>query len=138
MNKKINESNQLKELDKIKNNPNVPSIKIHLTQEENDEIYRITESEILSVYGINGSVEKRVYYRINQKIRDNQSIARGRLNSLKREFSNLTQLSKTQQSEFVYQIEFYISENKLKPYDITEENIIVFSKDFKENGELNL
>ena len=138
LNKKINESNQLKELDKIKNNPNVPSIKIHLTQEENDEIYRITEMEILSVHGINGSVENRVHYWVNQKIRDNQSIARGRLNSLKREFSNLTQLSKTQQSEFVYQIEFYISENKLKPYDITEENIIVFSKDFKENGKLKL
>ena len=136
--KKINESNQLKELDKIKNNPNVPSIKIHLTQEENDEIDRITEMEILSVHGINGSVENRVHYWVNQKIRDNQSIARGRLNSLKRDFSNLTQLSKIQQSEFVYQIEFYINENKLKPYDITEENIIIFSKDFKENGKLKL
>ena len=138
INKKINESIQLKELDRIKNNPNVPNIKIHLTQEENDEIYRITKTEILSINGIRGNVENRVYYWVNQKIRDNQSEARGRLNSLKRDFSNLTQLSKKQQSEFVYQIELYIYENKLKPYDITEENIIRFSEYFKNDGKLNL
>ena len=103
-----------------------------------DEIYSNVETEILDVYGINGDVESRVSFWVNQKIRDNQSEARGRLNSLKRDFSNLTQLSKNQQSEFIYQIEFYINENRLKPYDITEENIITLSKSFKNYGKLKL
>lgn len=138
VNKKIDEDKQLKELDKIKNDPNIPKIKIHLSQGEMDEIYSNVETEILDVYGINGDVESRVSFWVNQKIRDNQSEARGRLNSLKRDFSNLTQLSKNQQLEFIYQIEFYINENRLKPYDITEENIITLSKSFKNYGKLKL
>ena len=138
VNKKIDEDKQLKELDKIKNDPNIPKIKIHLSQGEMDEIYSNVETEILDVYGINGDVESRVSFWVNQKIRDNQSEARGRLNSLKRDFSNLTQLSKNQQLEFIYQIEFYINENMLKPYDITEENIITLSKSFKNYGKLKL
>ena len=138
VNKKIDEAKQLKELDKLKNDPNTPNIKIHLSQGEMDEIYSNVETEILDVYGINGDVESRVSFWANQKIRDNQSEARGRLNSLKRDFSNLTQLSKNQQSEFIYQIEFYINENRLKPYDITEENIITLSKSFKNYGKLKL
>ena len=134
----IDEAKQLKELDKLKNDPNTPNIKIHLSQGEMDEIYSNVETEILDVYGINGDVESRVSFWVNQKIRDNQSEARGRLNSLKRDFSNLTQLSKNQQLEFIYQIEFYINENMLKPYDITEENIITLSKSFKNYGKLKL
>lgn len=131
--KKIDEKNQLMELDKIINNPAVPSIKIHLSQEENNEIYDIVKTEILSEYGIRGSVETRVYYWCNQKIRENQSNARGRLNIIKRDFSNITHLNIQQQNEFIIKIEYLINENKIKPYEITEENIINLSEAFLNN-----
>ena len=138
INKKVNESAQLDELDMIKGNPDVPSIKIHLTPEETEEIYVVTEREILSEYGIRGNVENHVYYLINQKIRENQSEARGRLNTIKRDFSSLTQLNKSQQTEFIHQIEFYINTNEIKYYDISEEYIIKLSNDFMNYGEIRL
>lgn len=138
INKKIKETNQLKELERIKTNPNVPRIKIYLSQEETNEIYILAKKEILSIYGIRGTVEDRVYYLVNQKIRENQSQARGRLNIIRRDFSNLTELNRNQQEEFTYQIEYFINENKIKPHDITEENIIKLSKDFMSYGKLKL
>lgn len=138
LNKKINESDQLNELEIIKANPNVPKIKVHLTPEETNEIYIITKNEIISEYGIRGSVENHVYYLINQKIRENQSEARGRLNTIKRDFSNLTQLNKEQQGEFVHQIEFYINSNEIKYYDISEEYIVKLSNDFINYGKIRL
>ena len=138
LNKKVNESAQLDELDRIKSNPDVPSIKIHLTPEETDEIYVVTEKEILSEYGIRGNVENHVYYLISQKIRENQSEARGRLNTIKRDFSTLTQLNKSQQTEFIHQIEFYINTNEIKYYDISEDYIVKLSYDFINYGKIRL
>lgn len=130
VNKKVKERNQLMELDKINADPNVPDIKIHLSQEENDEIYEIVQTEIYSEYGIPGNVEGRVYYWTNQKIRDNQSQARGRLNAVKRNFLTLTALDSRQQNEFIARIEFLISENRIKPYQISDDNIVKLSEDF--------
>ena len=138
INKKLRESDQLEELERIKNNPRVPAIKIHLTQEENDEIYIITKEEIISEYGIDGNVENRVYFWMNKKIRENQSEARGRLNSIKREFSTLTKLDNDQQNEFIHQIEFNINDNKIKYYEITEEYIVELSEYFINYGKLEL
>lgn len=136
--KKVNESNQLKDLEWIKKSPDVPSIKIHLTKEEINEIYRTTENEIRSEYGIRDNVENRVSFWANKKIRENQSEARNRLNIIKRDFSSLTDLNNKQQIEFVNQIEFYINNHKIKYYDITEEYIISLSDDFINNGKIKL
>ena len=133
MNKKIDEKNKLEELERIKMNPTIPRIKIHLSPEENDEIYEIVQNEISSKYGIRENVENRVYYWINQKIRENQSKARGRLNIIKRDFYKLTSLNSDEQNEFITKIELLINENKIKHYEITEEKIINLSEDFMEN-----
>lgn len=138
INKKLRESDQLNELERIRNNPRVPAIKVHLTQEENDEIYVITKQEITSDYGINGTVVNRVYFWMNKKIRENQSEARGRLNIIKREFSTLTNLDENQQNEFIHQIEFNINDNKIKYYEITEEYIVELSENFINYGKLEL
>ena len=138
VNKKVNETNQLHELEIIKSDPNVPSIKVHLTEDEANEIYEIAENEIYGEYGIRGNVEDRVYYLINQKIRENQSEARGMLNIVKREVFNSLQLDKDQKNEFIHQIEYYINCNDIKYYDISVDYIIKLSNEFIDYGKIKL
>lgn len=138
VNKKVNETSQLQELEIIKSDPNVPSIKVHLTEDEANEIYEIAENEIYGEYGIRGNVEDRVYYLINQKIRENQSEARGRFNIVKREVFNSIQLNKKQKNEFIHQIEYYINTNDIKYYDISAEYVIKLSNEFIDYGKIRL
>ena len=138
INKKINESDQLNELEMIKKNPDVPSNKVHLTQEELNNIYVITKNEILSEYGISGNVESRVRFLVKEKIRENHSEARGRLNIIIREYSDSINLNTEQMAEFTNQIELYIHNHKIKHYEITEEYMIELSEDFRNNGKIIL
>ena len=103
-----------------------------------NEIYIIVENEIFSEYGIRGKVVNRVNFWTKKKIRKNQSEARNRLNVIKRDFTNLTQLDTKQQAEFVNQIEYYINNNQIKYFDITEDNINKISVNFIKNGQIKL
>ena len=130
VNNKINEDNQLKDLDKIRNSSNVPKNKIYLSQEEREEIYESVKNQIISENSIKGTVEDRVEFLNNQKIKSNQSKARGKLTIMRRDFNKLLKLDIQQQDKFVSEIELMIDENKIKHEDITEENIIKLSHEF--------
>ena len=136
--RKLEEINQLNELDQIKNDPNTPEIKIYLNSDEMSEIYRITEDEIRSEYGLKDNVETHVEYLIRDKIQDNKSEARGMLSIIQRDLSNLTELNNRQQDEFIRKIEYSIEKYEIRYYDINEEKIIKLSEDFINFGKFRL
>lgn len=136
--RKLEEINQLNELDQIKNDPNIPEIKIYLTSEEISKIYKIVEEEIRSEYGLKDNVETHVEYLIRDKIQDNKSEARGMLSIIQRDLSNLTELNNRQQDEFIRKIEYSIEKYEIRYYDINEEKIIKLSEDFINFGKFRL